>query len=69
MNTFNLKCSRNKPTCFQFENPPCISLILTSKKEIFKHLEVIQVGISDQRSFIATSLKSQLVKGNPKTKY
>ena len=53
MNTFNLECSLNKPTCFQFENPPCTDLILTNKKELFKHVEVIEVGISDHRSFIA----------------
>ena len=32
MNTFNLECSINKPTCFQSKNSPCIDLILTNKK-------------------------------------
>ena len=57
-----------KPTCFQSENLSCINLILTSKKELFKHSEAIQVGMFDHHSFVVRSLKSQLVKGNAKTK-
>lgn len=33
-----------------------------------KHSEVNEVGISDHNSFVVTSSKSQLVKGNAKTK-
>lgn len=33
-----------------------------------KHSEVNEVGISDHNSFVVTSSKSQLVKGNTKTK-
>lgn len=57
-----------KPTCSLFENPPCIDLILINKKELFKHPEVNQVGISDHNSFAVTFLKSQFVRGNSKTK-
>ena len=42
--------------------------ILISKKELFQHSEVIQVGISDRHSFIVISLKNQVAKGNAKTK-
>ena len=65
MNTFDLERLIKKPTCFQSSNPRCIDLILTSLKELFENNEV---GISDHRSFIVAALKSQLRKGNPKTK-
>ena len=68
MNTFNLECLINKPTYLQSEIPSCIDLTLTNKKELFKHSEVNQVGISDHNSFVVTSSKIQLVKGNAKTK-
>ena len=43
-------------------------LILTNKKEFFKNSNVLEVGISDHHSLIVTALRSQLVKGNAKTK-
>ena len=68
MNSFNLEFLRNEFTCFQSENASCMDLFLTSRKELFKHLEVIQVGIPNHHSFIVVSLKSQLVRGNAKSK-
>ena len=68
MNTFDLECLIKKPTCFQSSNPRCIDLILTNKKEIFKNNDAFEVGISDHHSFIVATLKSQLLKGNTKTK-
>ena len=68
MNTFDLKCLINQPTCFQSSNPRCIDLILTNKKELFKNNDVFEVGISDHHSFIIKALKSQLLKGNAKAK-
>ena len=68
MNSFDLECLIKKPTCFQSENPSCIDLILTSKKKNFKNSNLLEVGISDHHSLIITALKSQLVKGNTKTK-
>lgn len=59
MNTFSLECLINKPTYSQTENPSCIDLILANTKE---HSEIIQVGISEHHSLVATSLKSQLVR-------
>ena len=68
MNSFRLECLIKKPTCFQSKNPSCIDLILTNKKDLFKNSNVLEVGISDHHSLIITALKSQLVKGNAKTK-
>ena len=68
MNTFDLECLIKKPTCVRSSNPRCIDLILTNKKELFKNNDVFEVGISDHHSFIVTALKSQLLKGNAKTK-
>ena len=66
--TFDLECLLRKPTCFQSSNPTCKDLILTNKKEFFKNTDVSEVGISDHHSLIVTALKSQLLKGNAKTK-
>ena len=63
MNTFNLECLITKSSCFRSENPSCLGLILTNKRELLKHSDVIQIRISDHHSFVVTSLKSQLVKG------
>ena len=68
MNTFDLECLIKKPTCFQSSNPRCIDLIFINKKELFKNNDVFEVGISDHHSFSVTALKSQLLKGNAKTK-
>ena len=64
-----VECLIKKPTCFQTSNSRCINLILTNKKELFKNNDGFEVGISDHHSFIVTALKSQLLKGNAKTKY
>ena len=68
LNTFNLECLLNKPICFQSENLSYIDLILTNTKDLFKYSEVIQVVIFDHHSFVVTSIKIQLVKGNAKIK-
>ena len=68
MDAFDLECLIKKLTCFQSTSPSCIDLILTNKKEFFKNSNVFEVGISDHRSLIVTALRSQLVKGNAKTK-
>ena len=43
-------------------------MILTNQKPLFKNSSDIEVRISDHHSFIVTALKSELVKGNAKTK-
>ena len=56
--TFDMECFIKKPTCFQSVKPNCIDLILKNKKELFKNLNILEVGISDHHSFIVTALKS-----------
>ena len=69
MNTFYLKCFIKKLTCFQSTTTPnCIDLILKNKKEFFKNPNLLQVGIFYHHCLIVTALKSQLVKGDAKTK-
>ena len=68
MSTFDLEYLIKKPTCFQSSYPTCIDLTVTNKKELSKNTDVIEVGISYQHSLIVTALKSQLPKGNTKTK-
>ena len=67
MTTFDLECLIKKSTCFS--NPTCIDHIFTNKKKSFKNTDVIEAGISDHHSLIGTTLKSQLLKGNAKTKF
>ena len=66
MNAFNLECFIGKPIWFKSENLSCMDFILTNKKELFKHSEIIQLKISDHLGFVATFIKSQLAKGNAK---
>ena len=68
INWFGLECLIKKPMCFQSKNPNHIDLILTNKKYLFKNSNVLEAKISNHHSFIITGLKSQLVKGNEKTK-
>ena len=68
MSTFDMECLINNPTCFQSAKPNCIDLILTNKKELIKNSNVLEVGISDHYTFIATTLKSKLIKGISKMK-
>ena len=63
-----MECLIKKPAWFQSTSPSCIDLILTNKKEFFKNSNVLEVGISGHHSLIVTALRSQLVKGNAKTK-
>ena len=50
MNTFDLECLIKEPTWFQFPNPSCIDLILTTKKECLKKSSVLEVRVSDHQS-------------------
>ena len=45
-----------------------IFFLILTKKDLFKNSNVLEVGISDHHSLINAALKSQLVKGNKKTK-
>ena len=68
MSAFDFASLIKEPTCYQSENPRCIDLILTNKKEFMKNSKTFEVGISDHHKFIVTRLRSQFSKGNPRTK-
>ena len=57
------------PTCFQSSKPTCTDLILTNTKELFKNSKTIEVSISDHHLLTLTSMRIQLIKGNPKAKF
>ena len=56
----------NKPTCHHSNNPTCIDLILTNKKNLFKLSHTFKTGLSDHHKLISTILKSGGFKGKPK---
>ena len=69
MTLFNLESLINTPTCFQFEKPRCIDLILTNKKSLLNNSKTFEVGISDPHHLVLTSMRSQYIQGNPKIKF
>ena len=68
MNIFNSENLIKTPACFKSKNPFCINLILTHKKESFKKLCTVEVGVSGHHHLVATILKSKLIKDKPTTK-
>ena len=52
-----------------FSKPTCRDLILTNKKELFKNSKTFEVGISDHHLLTLTSMRIQVIKGNPKVKF
>ena len=59
----------NMPTCYQSNDPTCIDLILTNKKDLFKLSDTFETGLCDPHKLISTILKSGGLKGKPKEKY
>ena len=59
MGTFDLECMIKKPICFQSAHSNCTDLIVTNKKEFFENVDVLDVGISNHKSFINAALKNQ----------
>ena len=66
---FNLESLIRSPICFQSSKPTCIDLILTNKKKLFKNSQIFEVGISDHHLLTLTSMRIQVIKGNPKVKF
>ena len=66
---FNLQSLINIPTCFQSKNACCTDLILTNKNCLFKNSKTFEVGISDHRHLVLTSMRSQNIQGNPKIRF
>ena len=60
MGTCNLVNLIKIQTCFKGNNPSCIDLILTGKKDIFKSCTV-EIGISDHHRLVGTILKSDFI--------
>ena len=56
------------PTYYQSNDPTCIDLILTNKKNLFKLSDTFETGLSDHHKLISTILKSGGFKGKPKEK-
>ena len=52
MSAFDFASLIKEPTCYQSENPRCIDLILTNKKEFMKNSKTFEVGISDHHKFL-----------------
>ena len=48
----------NMPTCYQSNDPTCIDLILTNKKNLFKLSDTFKAGLFDHHKLISTILKS-----------
>ena len=55
-------------TCYQLQNPNCINHFLTNRKDLFKHCQTFETGLSDHRKLISTIMKSGRFKGPPKKK-
>ena len=55
-------------TCYQSNEPTCIDLILTNKKNLIKPSGTLKAGLSDHYKLISTILKSGGFKGKPKEK-
>ena len=65
--TYNLENLVKEPTCFKNpNNPSCIDLILTNKKQRFIHTQVIETGISDHHKLTVTMMRMYFKKAKPK---
>ena len=56
------------PTCYQSNDPTCIDLILTNRKNLFKLSDAFEKDLSGHHELISTILKSRGFKGKPKEK-
>ena len=65
--SYDLNNLINMPTCYQSNNPTCIDIILTSKKNLL--YGTFETGLSDHHKLISTILKPGGFKGKPKEKY
>ena len=64
---YNLNSLIKKPTCFKNpENPSCIDLILTNRKNSFHNSKPIEIGLSDFHKLTVTVLKTFFKKQEPK---
>ena len=68
LRNYHLNNLINKPTCYRCNNPTCIDLILTNKKNLCKLSDTFETGLSDHHKLISTILKSGGFKRKPKEK-
>ena len=69
MDIFNLSNLSNKPTCFKsVNNPTCIDVFLTTKKNSFMNCSTFETGISDFHKLTSIMFRSHYIKASPKTK-
>ena len=68
LENYDLNNLINKPTWYQSNNPTCIDLILTNKKNPFKLSDTFETGLSDHHKLISIILKSGGFKGKSKEK-
>ena len=67
MNNHGCKNLINSPTCYKsLENPSCIDLIITNRKDCFQYSQTIETGLSDHHKLIYTMMKSTFEKLPPK---
>ncbi len=64
---FGLENLVNDPTCFKsINNPSCIDLIITNKKQCFQNTSAVEIGLSDFHKLVVTVLKAHYQKLKPK---
>ena len=66
MCSFDLESLINSSTSYKSENPTCIDLILTKKKNDFMKSTTFETGLSDRHKLITTILRKTISKGNSK---
>ena len=66
LENYDLNNPTNKPTCYQSDNPTCIDLILTNKKNLFKLSDTFETVLYDHHKLISIILKSRGFKWKPK---
>ena len=63
---YNLPNLIKEPTCFKnLDNPSCIGVILTNRKENFQNSSAIEIGLSNHHKMVLTVLKTNFKKLDP----
>ena len=65
LQAYNLSSLTKEATCFQSTNPGCIDLILTNQKNVNKHSNTFEAGLSDNHKLIAAVAKFENFKRRP----
>ena len=66
MEELNVENVVKVPTCFKFDSPTCIDLILTSDKRKLANIRAIEAGLSDFHAMVVTTLKGSFHKKGPR---